>query len=191
MTARLLLTEIYESKEVACCIKKLKPVHLQEDIKQHTFLQLFEKPEAEILELNDRGKLKAYIVKILHNTATYNRTAFTRAEGQERGREIPTDFNDAKPFDNYNSEGFQEKLAKKCERNVYELLKVETDYEEQKEFNESVACVASKMHWYKVQVLKEYAELGTYQAVSNKTKIPLTSIFKTVQEARKEIKAKL
>ncbi|MBC7417449.1 MAG: hypothetical protein H7325_04760, partial [Pedobacter sp.] len=149
MTARLLLTEIYESKEVACCIKKLKPVHLQEDIKQHTFLQLFEKPEAEILELNDRGKLKAYIVKILHNTATYKRTPFLKAEGQERGREIPTDFCDHKPYDNYNSDGYIEMLNKKCERNVYELLKDETDCEEQKEFNESVARVASKMHWYK------------------------------------------
>ena len=170
MEATALLVEIYESKDVAACIKKLRPVHLQEDIKQHTFLTMFEKPKEEIIELNNRGKLKAYIVKILHNTATYHRTSFTKCEGQERNIQIPTDF---------------------CQHAEYNLIKVDTDNEDHREAIEQVACATSKMHWYKVQVLKEYAELGTYKAVSDKTKIPLTSIYNTVKEARKEIKQRL
>jgi len=49
----------------------------------------------------------------------------------------------------------------------------------------------NKLYWYKARVLELYAELGNYRAVSEKTTIPLCSIFNTVQQARKEIKKHL
>lgn len=166
MTAASILTRIYESKEIKEVIMRLKPEHLQQDILQHTFLELFEKEESFILELDGRGKLKAYIVKILYNTATYSRSSFAKA----LGKETPTDI---------------------CGDAKYEVIRYEDEEKERTESNNSVACAVSNLHWYKANMLAIYAELGTYKAVSEKTKIPLSSVFKTITEARKEIKKQL
>jgi len=166
MNASNILTNLYRSSEVKEVIKRLRPVHLQDDILQHTFLGLFEKPDAFIVDLHERGKLRAYIVKILYNTATYTRSSFAK----QQGKETPTDM---------------------CGEAKYEVIRFEEEEKDRIEAQASVACAVSKLHWYKSEMLQLYAELGTYQAVSDKTKIPLTSVFKTVSEARKEIKQKL
>lgn len=163
MTAQRLLTDIYQSKEVDDVIKKLKPVDLQDDIKQHCFLELFEKPGDFILDLHARGKLKAYIVKILWNTATFKKSSFAKA----LGKETPTDF---------------------CEVTTFEIIKVDTTDLERLELYRETMCKVDELYWYKAELLKLYAELGTYQAVSDKTGIPLTSVYKTIVDIRKEIK---
>jgi hypothetical protein len=48
-----------------------------------------------------------------------------------------------------------------------------------------------EMHWYKARVFELYAELGTYRAVSELTGIPTTSVYRTVQDLKKELKQKL
>lgn len=49
----------------------------------------------------------------------------------------------------------------------------------------------SKLHWYKAELLKLYAELGTYKAVSESTGIPTVSVFNTVKQAKKLIRQTL
>lgn len=144
-----ILTEIYLSAEVETMIRSLKPCHLQDDIKQHCFMELFEKNEEFIMDLHKRGKLKNYIVKVLYNTARFTRTSFTK----QLGKETPT-------------ESFEEVI--------------DETYEE-------IEADLSNLHWYKREVLKLYAEQGTYQKVSDLTHIPMTSIYQTVLEARKQI----
>lgn len=166
MTAQQVLTEIYVSNEVKECVKRLKPEHLQQDILQHTFMELFERPEDFIMDLHERGKLKSYIVKILYNTATYSRSTFAK----QQGKETPVDF---------------------CEAAKYDVIRASEDYKADLEYVENVKCALAEVHWYKVELLKLYADLGTYKAVSEKTGIPLTSVFMTITELRKEIKQKL
>ena len=167
MPARQILTDIYKSSEVDAIIKRLRPVHLQEDIKQHTFLELFQKPEEFILDLHNRGRLKPFIVKILYNTATYTKSSFAKS----LGKETPTDF---------------------CVASKFEIIRTsETEDREMAEMHASVQCGMSEMHWYKSRLLREYSEEGTYQKVADKTGIPIISIFATVREAKKEIKKKL
>jgi DNA-directed RNA polymerase specialized sigma24 family protein len=144
-----ILSEIYSSDEVAKMIRSLKPQHLQQDIKQHCFLELFEKDEAFIMDLHERGKLKNYIVKVLYNTARFTRTSFTK----QLGRETPT-------------ESFEETI--------------DEEYEE-------VTVNLENLHWYNREVLKLYAEEGTYQKVSKLTQIPMTSIYQTVLATRKQL----
>lgn len=67
-----------------------------------------------------------------------------------------------------------------------EVFKEVADYQ----YNE-IEIPLNKLYWYKARVLELYAELGNYRAVSEKTTIPLCSIFNTVQQARKEIKKHL
>jgi DNA-directed RNA polymerase specialized sigma24 family protein len=144
-----ILTEIYLSAEVEKMIRSLKPCHLQDDIKQHCFIELLEKDEEFIMDLHNRGKLKNYIVKVLYNTARFTRTSFTK----QLGKETPTETFEDVP---------------------------EEEYEE-------VSVNIENLHWYKREVLKLYAEQGTYQKVSDLTHIPMTSIYQTVLEARKQV----
>ena len=167
MLATELLTEIYSSQEVKEVILKLKPDHLQQDILQHTFCELFQKPDEFIIDLHARGKLKSYIVKILYNSATYHRTTFEKEQGKGHQKEMPTDF---------------------CSNSKYEVIKfVDEEKERQQEYSD-IACAVSKVYWYKADLIKLYAELGTYKAVSAKTGIPISSVFKTIKEAITEIK---
>lgn len=171
-TAKSILTGIYLSAEVKDVIKRLRPVDLQEDILQHCFLELFQKPPDFIIQLHDRGKLKAYIVKILHNTATYNRTSFTK----QFGKETPTDF---------------------CTETKYEVIRFENEENERIETYREIDCAVSTLGVtksgmrYTDAMLKLYAELGTYKAVSEKTGIPQTSVFNTIKEVRKAIRKQL
>lgn len=191
MTAQQVLTEIYVSDEVKKCVSKLEPEHLQQDILQHTFMELFEKPSDFILDLHVRGKLKAYIVKILYNTATYSRTTFAK----QQGKETPTDFNfdfNEDVSDNPGLVGADKKnMQEYCNRSHYSLFEAKEEYKRQMEYETDVKCALAELHWYKQELLKLYVELGTYKAVSDKTGIPLTSVFKTITELRKEIKQKL
>ena len=163
MTARAILTDIYQSKEVADCLSKLRPTHLRDDILQNTFLELFQKDEEQIMDLYNRGKLKVYIVKVLYNTAHYTGTKFAKQLSKEQPCDTST-------------------------YSVQKFLQDENEYEKEIEAEHDVACALSRMHWYKVEMLKTYAELGTHQAISDVTGIPRSSIAKTIKNARKEFK---
>lgn len=188
-----ILSEIYVSAEVETMIRSLKPQHLQDDIKQHCFLELFEKPEAFIMDLHDRGKLKAYICKTMYNTARFTRTSFAK----EQGKEIL--FSDLAPDDEEDSP--IEQFADPGTDNDFENIEVDL----------------SKLHWYKREMLKlsagikncpscqtpmatdaeECLKCGktndhkyrckTYQSISDFTHIPMTSVYQTVLETRKQI----
>lgn len=177
MQAREILTEIYQSAEVAKTVNLLQPEHLREDIKQHVFMEMFEKPDDFILDLHNRGKLKAYIAKILYNTATYQRTTFKK----EIGKETPTDF-DAPPEN-----------TKALSVAVYGVSTFEADAEHkeaQKLYRDAV-CAIDGLYWYDRQIFLLYLKLGTYQAVSDHTKIPRTSVYDTVQNVRQTLKTKV
>lgn len=154
MTKNSILTEIYLSKDVEVLIRSIKPDHLQDDIKQHCFLELFEKPEEFILDLYNRKKLKNYIIKVLYNTSRWINTPLHK----QLGKETPTEFIE-------DSE---------CE--VYEEINIEP--------------VMNDIYWYKAEMIRLYAEHGTFQKVSDLTGIPLKSVYTTIVEARKEIKKK-
>lgn len=130
-------------------IQSLRPVHLQQDILQHCFLELFETDEAKIMDLHERGKLKVYICKTLYNTARFTRSSFAK----QLGREEPTEYLE----DTIDEE--------------YEEIEVNLD----------------TLHWYKRELIKLYAEQGTYRKVSDLTHIPFSSVYNTVLETRKQI----
>jgi hypothetical protein len=205
MTKDQLLSEIYQSTEVKVMIASLQPKHLQQDILQHCFLELFEKKEEFILDLHTRGKLKHYIVKILYNTARFSRTTFAKTLGQD------ISFSDVlvtKPTENYadSLERFEQNIE-----NNDALIEYEAD---QREVYDQVYFNLSGLYWYKAEIFKLYAGVkecenkdcdnlistddegclschsqnthrfksGTYQSISDLTRIPLSSIYKTVQE---------
>jgi DNA-directed RNA polymerase specialized sigma24 family protein len=171
MTASSLLTDIYQSKEIEDVITKIQPENIRDDLKQHVFLQLFEQKEAFIHDLNSRGKLKAYIVKMLYNTARFSRTKFSK----EMGKEVS--FGD-----------IGEVSERLCQQSAFEITRGTNDLRTKDDEFEELNCAVSKIYWYKSQLLKLYSEVGTYKKVSEVTGIPVASVFATITQARKEIK---
>lgn len=196
MQAREILTEIYLSAEVAKTVQLLQPEHLREDIKQHVFTELFEKPDDFILDLHNRGKLKAYIAKILYNTATYQRTTFKK----EIGRETPTDFSERDKWatDGYLGDGEttqarQKAISKNAQLSKYGVstFEVDAEHKEAQKLYRDAVCAIDGLYWYDRQIFLLYLKLGTYQAVSDHTKIPRTSVYDTVQAVRITLKTKI
>lgn len=147
--AKTILTEIYISADIKACIKKLD-VNLAEDCLQYVFLELLQMDENFILDLNERGKLKHFIVKMLYNTMRFSRTRFKN----ELGYETPTE--------------------------TFADIEVE-QYEE-------ILVPLHKLYWYDSELLKLYAQYGTYDKVAELTGIPASSIFRTIKNAKKNIK---
>lgn len=164
MKARDILTEIYISDDIKNVVTKLKPQHLAEDILQHCFLELYSKQEQFIIDLYNRGKLKAFIVKMLYNTSVYNNTPFCKEWSlitPGNNREVST-------------ERFKDFADHKQEDNLDELV-----------------AVVDGLYWYKKEILKLYAELGTYKEVSEATGVPVTSICNTIKDVRYEVKKRI
>lgn len=155
MSSNDILTEIYQSKELAATIAKVKPTRLQQDIKQHVFLELLTREESVILDLHKRGKLRGYVATMIWNISQLRESnKFTKQIGV---REVPTDTFIDVPYE------------------TTELFYLPID----------------RIYWYKAKILELYAELGTYALVAEHTGIPTSSIFRTVREARKEVKSKI
>lgn len=158
LLAKDILTEYYTSKEIQQLKKKLKPQDLQDDIIQHCFCELYQKPDTFIIDLYNRRKLRVYIVKMIIHTSYYQRTPFAKQFGEN---EICTD-------------SFGEHHEAAEDNTLDDFTKLVDD-----------------LYWYKKEILKLYAEKGTYQAVSDDTGIPVTSIYNTIKEVKREIKKKL
>jgi DNA-directed RNA polymerase specialized sigma24 family protein len=171
MNASSLLTEIYQSKEIGDVISRIQPEQIRDDLKQHVFLELFEQSEDFIIDLFTRGKLKAYIAKMLYNTARFSRTKFSK----EMGKEIA--------FGN-----FEELEGKICKTSAYEIVRGTNDLRTKDDEFEELNCAVSQIYWYKARLLELYSEVGTYKKVSEVTGIPVASVFATITQARKEVK---
>lgn len=76
MTRNEIITELFTSKDFNNCIKKMKPVNLQDELKAEVALILCEKPEDKIVELYCSGMLKFYTVRIILNLIQSNTSPF-------------------------------------------------------------------------------------------------------------------
>ena len=82
----------------------------------------------------------------------------------------------------YNKFTKEAKLFEPLPGNVEEI---------ESEAPDSLKIDLSGIYWYKARILEKYAEMGSYKAVSDDTGIPVSSIFRTVQQARKAYKQKI
>ena len=78
MTSRQIIEQLYTSEDLVQCIAKVQPPEIREDLLQHVFLALLEKDDTLILELHRTSKLTAYVVKMIYNLATWNRSTFNK-----------------------------------------------------------------------------------------------------------------
>ncbi len=175
---RNVLLKIYESKEITECLKRITRKDLADDIKQYVFLQLFERPESEIQDLHDRGKLKAYIVKMIYNTDRFKDSPFTRQYGFNRNvKEITERDHPIDESDN-EEELFQMEQARLIEEFVSEIdRKIEI----------GVPLNQLPLKPLEVDMVRLYSDHGNFRLVEALTGIPRTTIHRAVQKAKKAI----
>lgn len=157
-----LLTEIYISPELSQAMLNVKPDYMRDDVKQEAFEVLFQKNSAFIEDLHERGKLKAYVVKTIYNTANFSNSNINRQ--YRRRTEAPTE--SAKLHDRADDEQ---------EAYDYEALV------------EACPVKLEAVYWYNRDLLKLYVELGTYRAVAERTGIPRVSVYEAVKKAKEEM----
>ena len=157
-----ILSELYQSKDVAELIRKIKPAGIREDLRQHVFLILCEKDSGSIIEMHSSNQLKFLFVRLVMNCIYFSRTPF---ENLFRNKtEIPTD------------SAFFLKDSRHADHNE--------DHEREIKCKEEY----DKLYWYNKELLDRYLHHGNYRAVSEETGIPLKSIYNSVQKAKKQIK---
>lgn len=83
MTAKQILTDIYVSEDFAAMMRKVKiSEDLKEDLQQHVFCELLQKPEEAIIDLYNRKKLRGYISSMVWSISRMKRTnSFARQFG--------------------------------------------------------------------------------------------------------------
>lgn len=159
-----ILTSLYSSSELQEVMLKIKPDHIRDDVKQHVFLSLFEKDEAFIIDLFERGKLRPYVVKTIYNTANFSEGSFRRQN--RRKTEIPTESFPCTPDTESESYDYEELVA-------------------------TCAIRTDQLYWYNRDLLKLYVKHGTYRKVAELTGIPLLSVHDAVKKAKKEVRRML
>lgn len=164
----------------------MKPEYLQDELRAEVALILCEKPEDQIIELWRLEKLKFYTVRIIINLIQSNSSPFYK---KFRGSYSP-------------DIGYIERLLNKYEdsppddaveqfqvfKTYSESLKCHDNYDDSKD--RAIAEI-DNLYWYDREILKLYAEHGTYRKVEEVTGIPFESIYKTVQRGCKQIRLKV
>lgn len=192
-----ILTELFKSKEFNDCISKMRPEHLQDDLKGEVMLILCEMEEGKLMDLHYKGVLRYYTVRVIINMIQSNTSAFYRKYRrtsvdlnsllidpgciQDLQREI-MDSGDS--FMINHSKTLNAFLEHTSDNTSYQL--------DDRQLKEGLALdEIDNLYWYDKEIVKLYLELGTYRAVEAETGIPFESIYKTVQKSCNQIKKKV
>lgn len=99
MNAKQIIEQLYRSEDLENCLSRINPPDIRDDVKQHVFTELLIKPETEIMDLYQRGKLTAYVAKMLVNMVRWERSSFRKLQGRETALESFSDIADEQPIE--------------------------------------------------------------------------------------------
>lgn len=156
-----IISELYQSKEVNELISKIRPVDLQDDLKQYAFAVLLEKPDQFIIELHNKKQLRYFLVKIISNSVFSNRSGFLTLHQLSKHSDVDT-------MPDIESES----------SNYHELL-------------DSCTTEIKNVYWYNAELLNLYSIHGSYRKVSEVTNIPVKSVYNAIKKAKETIKQKI
>lgn len=171
LTKNEIISDLFKSKDFNSCIAKMKPTHLQDDLKSEVILILCESSDDKIQGLHASGGLKFYTVRIILNLIQSNTSPFYKKfrSGHEELQQIETASNQE-----YAGQVFS--LSERADKEKSEdlaLLEIEN------------------LYWYDKEIVKLYVKLGNYRAIEAETGIPFESVYKTVIRSCKQIRNKI
>ena len=164
-----IISELYESKEIASALRKMQPASLREELRQEMFYSLCNISDDKFWSIyNNNGinGLKFWLVRTMLNMVYSNsiNQPFFR-NFRQRHEEFNNNYLDAnvEVFDNEFVD-YKELLFNKLEEG------------------------RKNLSWYENNLLDTYMELGFNQMeVTRKTKIPYQSVIKTIVIIKKKL----
>jgi len=157
---RWVINNYTELKEI--CLKMTKHSDWAEDLLQDVLLQLWEKDEIKLNNLQD-SSIKYYIVRCITNNWYSANSPFYRKIKRESS--LYSDLKDISDLPVDDNE-------------IDEHIIMDTLEEEY-----------GGLGWFSKDLLSRYLILGSYKKVSIQTKIPLNSVHNYVKQAKSELKA--
>jgi hypothetical protein len=110
LNREIIITELYNSKDINEAIAKMQPIELQDELKQEVFLVLCEMDTDKLFMMYEQGYLKYFIVRTILNMAKSDRSNFYRKFRQVY-QEIPITYESPK-------EDYDESLVIKLEQGM-------------------------------------------------------------------------
>jgi hypothetical protein len=183
-----ILSELFQSKEMAELLQKMNPDHLRDDLKQELFLVLLETPDEKIIQLHERKELRWYTARIVMNMIASSSSPF-----HKKYRQFVQQFmDDWEPEENtQRTFGVNQHL-------------IETEEPEQKEYQHTALINAvnnllgdlNDQKNYDNILFTEYVKAGSagklikiMKAATGGPAIPKRSILQTVKNVKERIKS--
>jgi DNA-directed RNA polymerase specialized sigma24 family protein len=147
--------------------KKITKGHeLSNDLLQDVLVQLYEKNSDIVLRNYEDNDIKYYITAVMRINWNSKTSPFYYRIRKEMDKYTPIS-------DNYEViDDMDEKMDKEI---LIQCLEISF----------------AELNWFQKSVFELYMTLGSYNAVSKKTGIPLTSIARYIRESKNEIKSKI
>lgn len=162
-----IISDLFTSKEFNDCIRKMKPVELQDDLRAEVALILCEKKDDFIISLANNGDaLRYYTVRIILNLIQSNTSPFYK-----KYRQPVCEFVD---------------MHERKDATEDEDVRILKELKEEK-----VLQIIEELYWYDREMLKLYMEKGSYRDMQKATGIPWGSCYDTIQMALAKIRYEL
>ena len=159
-----IVAELYESREFNDCIAKMEPEHLRDDLKAEVVLILLETDETKIKALHERKELKYFTVRIILNLIQSKTSLFYKM--------------------------YRQQVTEITDRFASEEQDIE-EREGREQLEDKALQEIDNLYWYNKGLLQLYIEHGNYRAIQEKTQIPYSSAYKTIQASIEQIKQKV
>lgn len=179
-TRNEIITQLFSCKKFNDCLRKVRPMDIQDDLKSEVMLIMLQQPDGRIRKLHEHGNLSFFAIRVLLNMVSKSGTGFIAKYMMKCEPEsaIPQ-----MQYDELNGRVVKEQQQDP----VYELLIgiKKLAYQKQPTY---LPSLEKKISWYKQYILSLYMKLGSYRLIEKETGIPWESCYKTVKETMVELK---
>ena len=149
-------------------------IRFGEDLYQHLFLTLCEKEDQKIIEAYDKKYLEFLCISIMQNNYHSVTSPFYKINRH-----------------NISYDELHEQHAASIPDNESEIFEHLENYELKiKPIEDYINQQVTQDNFYKITLVRQWANGDSYRTIAKKTKIPMKSIAVAIQTALKEIKEK-
>jgi hypothetical protein len=160
MTKNQILTQLYDSRELAAMLSKFNAGAGQEDLKSELFAALCEKEEQMLLDLYNRNQLMYYATAIVQKMVFQTGGRFHR---RYRGATYEVSENLLSECTEANRKELEEQLRKLDE------------------------AIKNNLHWVEQTVLEIHNKTGSITALSQKTNISRKQLSRILSKAKEKL----
>lgn len=177
-TRNEIITQLFSCKKFNDCLRKVRPMDIQDDLKSEVMLIMLQQPDGRIRKLHEHGNLSFFAIRTMLNLISKSGTGFLRSFTTTHEPEscIPVVVN----------EELNGRVACEMKQDpVYSLLLQikQLAYQKHPSYVSNI-----QIGWYKQYILSLYMKLGSYRLIEKETGIPWESCYKTVRDTMDELK---